>query len=276
MSRIRFEDTTPINKGNLDKLNNVVISPTEPTTGEEVWIQKGKNLVSKVIEGYTLDGNGGMVAYNGAFVTEFIEVQPNTSYISSGFINTYKEWYDENFSKISDTTVNPAVSPTNAKYLRMNGTGTYTNLQLEQGSVATSYEPYINKKIHTKNDNGVYEEFYEDNGIVESGSNENGNYIKYVDGTMICYGKKTFQVDINTTTGALYSGTIDNALTFPQKFVGLPGYVSVNSTHNEDYYFCFVQGVVHNSSGITTISLLKPIAVSTQIPLTYLAIGRWK
>lgn len=38
MSRIRFEDTTPINKGNLDKLNNVVISSTTPTTGEEVWI----------------------------------------------------------------------------------------------------------------------------------------------------------------------------------------------------------------------------------------------
>ena len=31
----------------LDKLNNVVISPTEPTTGEEVWIKKGKNLFNK-------------------------------------------------------------------------------------------------------------------------------------------------------------------------------------------------------------------------------------
>lgn len=47
MSRIRFEDlpstNTPITAENLDKLNNVVISPTEPTTGEEVWIKKGKN-----------------------------------------------------------------------------------------------------------------------------------------------------------------------------------------------------------------------------------------
>ena len=42
MTRIRFEDlpstNTPRNAENLNKLNNVVISPTEPTTGEEVWI----------------------------------------------------------------------------------------------------------------------------------------------------------------------------------------------------------------------------------------------
>ena len=162
MSRIRFEGTTPINKGNLNKLNNVIISSTEPTTGEEVWIQKGKNLLSGIIEGYTLDGNGGTTVYNGAYITNFIEVQPNTSYISSGFTNTYKEWYDENFSKINNTTDNPAISPSNAKYLRMNGTGLTDNLQIEQGSTATSYEPYIDKKIHTKNDNGVYEEFYDE------------------------------------------------------------------------------------------------------------------
>ena len=44
MTRIRFEDlpstNTPRNAENLNKLNNVVISSTEPTTGEEVWIQK--------------------------------------------------------------------------------------------------------------------------------------------------------------------------------------------------------------------------------------------
>jgi predicted acylesterase/phospholipase RssA len=50
MTRIRFEDlpstNTPRNAENLNKLNNVVISPTEPTTGEEVWIQRGKNLIN--------------------------------------------------------------------------------------------------------------------------------------------------------------------------------------------------------------------------------------
>ncbi len=44
MSRIKFENSpstkTPINADNLNKLNNVVISSEEPTTGEEVWIKK--------------------------------------------------------------------------------------------------------------------------------------------------------------------------------------------------------------------------------------------
>ena len=45
MTRIRFENApstnTPINADNLNKLNNVIISSTEPTTGEEVWLQTG-------------------------------------------------------------------------------------------------------------------------------------------------------------------------------------------------------------------------------------------
>ena len=56
MTRIRFEDlpstNTPRNAENLNKLNNVVISPTEPTTGEEVWID---DLNKKI---YTKNDNG--------------------------------------------------------------------------------------------------------------------------------------------------------------------------------------------------------------------------
>ena len=56
MTRIRFEDlpstNTPRNAENLNKLNNVVISSTEPTTGEEVWIDD----INKKI--YTKNDNG--------------------------------------------------------------------------------------------------------------------------------------------------------------------------------------------------------------------------
>ena len=57
MTRIRFEDlpstNTPRNAENLNKLNNVVISPTEPTTGEEVWFD---NTNKKI---YIKNDNGG-------------------------------------------------------------------------------------------------------------------------------------------------------------------------------------------------------------------------
>lgn len=57
MTRIRFEDlpstNTPRNAENLNKLNNVIISSTEPTTGEEVWIDNvNKKIHTKTDNGY--------------------------------------------------------------------------------------------------------------------------------------------------------------------------------------------------------------------------------
>lgn len=57
MTRIRFEDlpstNTPRNAENLNKLNNVIISSTEPTTGEEVWIDNvNKKIHTKNDNGY--------------------------------------------------------------------------------------------------------------------------------------------------------------------------------------------------------------------------------
>ena len=49
------------------------------------------------------------------------------------------------------------------------------------------------------------------NSIVESGSNANGTYIKYADGTMICTKKVTGQAKITATWGNLYD-TGDNPL----------------------------------------------------------------
>lgn len=49
------------------------------------------------------------------------------------------------------------------------------------------------------------------NSIVESGSNANGDYIKYSDGTMICTKKVTGQANITSAWGNLYD-TGDNPL----------------------------------------------------------------
>jgi hypothetical protein len=51
MNKINFQNgITPLNDTNLNQMQanmekaGVVVSPTEPTTNEKVWIQKGKNL----------------------------------------------------------------------------------------------------------------------------------------------------------------------------------------------------------------------------------------
>lgn len=178
MTRIRFEDlpstNTPRNAENLNKLNNVVISPTEPITGEEVWIDN------------------------------------------------------------------------------------------------------VNKKIYTKNDNGVYEEFYKNNGIVESGSNANGNYVKFADGTLIQRGKITKNVAIQSVWEGTnwYEGYITDIINFPISFLDNDFNISItNRTSNG----LWIEGVQANKSSITAIVLARPnSSVEKTYTLDYTAIGKWK
>ena len=189
MTRIRFEDlpstNTPRNAENLNKLNNVVISSTEPTTGEEVWIDN------------------------------------------------------------------------------------------------------INKKFYTKNDNGVYEEF--DNSIVASGSNENGSYVKYEDGTMIQHGGGTF--------GSSGTNTDSYALTtFPQAFINGNWSIQYTPLYTSEFSQNFTLATILTGSHIygetsngnkadyvyRRLSYLSPDAVgqadlyASAIPYSWVAIGYWK
>ena len=192
MTRIRFENlpstNTPRNAENLNKLNNVVISSTEPTTGEEVWLQKGKNLFNNytIINGW-IYGTGMRVNSANGNRMAFIKCKPNTTYTISRSVKTTT-------FRVGDYTIIPPMTNSNvdytiptiaenndgetitytttasAKYLIIHyGTVEDTNLsqsfatiQVEQGSTATTYEAYIDKKIYTKNNNDVYEEFYEE------------------------------------------------------------------------------------------------------------------
>ena len=103
-------------------------------------------------------------------ISNFCKVKENTKYtINYGnVINYYKvvHFYDSSktflsyFTITDDKSITTIETPSNCKYLRFHfHTENVDVIQLEQGSVATSYEPYTLKKIHTKTDNG-YEEFY--------------------------------------------------------------------------------------------------------------------
>ena len=57
------------------------------------------------------------------------------------------------------------------------------------------------------------------NEVVESGSNSNGNYIKFSDGTMICWMQETVTNQaINNAYGSLFQGA--RQYTFPVPFIG--------------------------------------------------------
>lgn len=175
MTKIIFENlpstNTPINAENLNKLNNVVINQTKPATEEEVWIQRGKNLFNKnnVTGGFRFDSKGLPYAEKQSSISEFIKVNPNTDYVVNFAINYLNTicYYDKSKTFISRNDLNSSfVTPSNCEYIRFSRlTSELDTTQLEQGSTATTFEEYIGKKIYTKNSNGGYEEFYNENPL---------------------------------------------------------------------------------------------------------------
>lgn len=58
--------------------------------------------------------------------------------------------------------------------------------------------------------------------IVESGSNANGEYIKFSDGTMICYRvTDVIAMNIDVAWGSLFEGSVDMGQ-FPISFIETP------------------------------------------------------
>lgn len=210
MDKINFENLpstkTPVSAENLnamqtnaEKVGNYIGS-TQPSTGENVWIKKGKNLIdmSKIFALGTFNNNTGAVvgradvtlvsadsttvvfksSASWSGIVYFADVLPNTEYtykfetdqpdndyvLVEGYNNT-----GEHTRRILQNGQEENTFTTNSNEYKigicietttlLNTNITISNLQLEQNSTATSYEPYIEKEILVKKDNGVFEKF---------------------------------------------------------------------------------------------------------------------
>lgn len=109
--------------------------------------------------------------------------------------------------------------------------------------------------------------------IIESGSNTNGSYIKWSDGTMICYkhmdyGEKT----ITKEWGSFYESdklTIGN---YPQAFIEIPRIFIM------DLNYSFIE---KESSSITKTAWgdffsTRPVSTTQRVIIDCFAIGKWK
>lgn len=183
MDKITFKNNQEpaLNETNLNLLQDnmekagVIVSTTEPTTGEKVWIQKGKNLVNQWIKGELYNTGKSIFELNTGFMrTDFIKIDINVDYILSNSENCKFGKicvFDENYNYLEDMKDNDLltsfkITNTKAKYIIVNiFYRDYPNLswiQLEQGTTATPYEEYIKKKIYTKNEKNKFETFYEE------------------------------------------------------------------------------------------------------------------
>lgn len=107
-------------------------------------------------------------------------------------------------------------------------------------------------------------------GIVSSGSNANGNWTKFADGTMICTHVLIGPISMGLYLTGLYQGVL--TWTFPSQFVGSP---VVSGTGVDQSSVGWVSGgnITQSSAGIVYFSKTSSVAGSG---LPVMAIGRWK
>lgn len=109
--------------------------------------------------------------------------------------------------------------------------------------------------------------------IIESGTNANGSFTKYADGTLIC----TFLVDAATPvfnlTGAIYE-TDSKSWTFPVLFVGLPTGYSVNEVSGVGSCWGGL-GTGATTTTDTSFKIFRAVSIAATPKASLMAIGRW-
>lgn len=110
--------------------------------------------------------------------------------------------------------------------------------------------------------------------IIERGSNANGEYTKYADGTLICHINKIFTNTNSIAVGSVYAYNI-GTFTFPSTFASSPS-CSVNGARTDGIGYVWAGNVT--SSVYTSQGRIYSVAAWTNVDLKceILVIGKWK
>ena len=106
----------------------------------------------------------------------------------------------------------------------------------------------------------------------ELGSNENGNYMKFNNGLLICWGKTDSLLTSNSPSGNIFRSEESTRWYFPVKFIDENYYVGASTPTSNRW--------VDTSSGGTTTNIQFRHFSSTpsdrEVETRVFAIGRWK
>lgn len=134
----------------------------------------------------------------------------------------------------------------------------------------------VPKTTKTTSDTETYACNYVNN-IIESGSNENGNWIKYADGTMICTKKHTGTANVNVTLGSIfYNGYYAMAGDLPQNFIEAPYYYAT-TVESEWKIWGLQTAPVTATKWATRVDLMCATSQTDKsVTINMIAIGKWK
>lgn len=115
--------------------------------------------------------------------------------------------------------------------------------------------------------------------IEESGSTEYGSYIKYSDGTMICYKTLSGTTDVTTAWGTLYTSADLAIGWFPVNFISRPTILFSPQTQSGTQYMIVGNGGGNSGdlSRFGNVALVRPTSrTGVQYIIDAMAIGKWK
>lgn len=104
--------------------------------------------------------------------------------------------------------------------------------------------------------------------LPERGSNANGEYVRFPDGTQICT-SPSFSADATTAVGSLYKWASNQTWTYPAVFSSVPN-VSPAATNNTT----LVAAPATVTTTSVSINVLNAVSVAGR-GATFVAIGRW-
>lgn len=116
------------------------------------------------------------------------------------------------------------------------------------------------------------------NGIVESGSNTNGDYVKYADGTMICWKQVSGTINITTTWGEGYTTGSTNTLalgSWAETFYATPTVSAIVQRGGLNSWLGSIQSISTTSAGNACL-LRFTSGSNVTYTIHVVGYGRWK
>lgn len=112
------------------------------------------------------------------------------------------------------------------------------------------------------------------NGIIESGSNANGNYIKYADGTLICYGRASMSFSINIAYGSVFRSDVQS-ISLPYSFIDTNYVVTLQGIAPVHVCYAVYDDKSVNLFKFYPVGFVSQASVSSR-NIEYMCIGKWK
>ena len=112
-----------------------------------------------------------------------------------------------------------------------------------------------------------------------SGSNANGNWIKFDDGTMICTSARRFEnVAVTATWGSLYDSPNLGLGSLPAEFINIPRvFITCHNITGQTSNACFIEWITGTTTSLWgSTAVARPTSGTANLAFSLLAIGRWK